>query len=160
VACKTIELALIAPIDLERIQQTVVYYSNRKFYAEIYQNGTCVFPPISKSGVVQNGKGRLMELGSRHVDFVVKEMDDHNFVIRFNDYVFSIVFADEYLENRDQIRRHASSSNGDEMVVGALGSVSDHFLIGLYARTRLFEDVREPELARSIRPSLDARASR
>jgi hypothetical protein len=149
---KTIPLALSVAADVDRIEKTAGYYSDGKFFLEIYKNGTCVFPPVSIENKVESGEKLLAALIEHPVDFTVKEMDDHNFVIKFSDSVFAIVFADEFVERRYEINQQAESTSGDEVVMGRPGAPKEHMLIGLYARTRLLEDIHASVLIRKTVP--------
>jgi hypothetical protein len=150
---KTIPSALDTPADFERIGKTANYYADGKFFIEVYNNGTCVFPRVQPGKDVESGANLLVEVGGRPIDFVVKEMDDHNFVVRFSDAVFSIVFQDEFAEHRGEIVRQAENAGGDEVLMGKPGAPQDHMLIGLYARTRLLADLQVPAVARAIAPA-------
>lgn len=157
---KMVALALSIPVDLDRIQRTAAYYANGKFHAEVYKHGTCVFPSVSPNGKVGSGQRLLVGLGDHPIDFTVKEMDDRNFVVRFNDSVFSIVFGDEYAENRSDLIQQVTDAIADEVIAARPDSPNDHLFIGLYARTRLFEDIKAPELVRSVRPDSNSRTPR
>ncbi len=151
-AYKKVASALSIPVDWDRIERTVVYYANGKFHAEVYKNGTCVFPSVSLDGKVASGRELLVRIGDHPIDFTVKQMDDHNFIVRFNESVFSIVFADDYVENRSEIIRQATGAIADEVIVARPDSPEDHLFIGLFGRTRLLEDIQAPELVRAITP--------
>jgi hypothetical protein len=102
----------------------------------------------------------LAALAGHQIDFTVKEMDDHNFVVRFTESVFSIVFTDEFTERQSEITQQAASAGGDEVLIGRPGAPQEHMLIGLYARTRLLEDIQKPALIRSIVPTATSRISK
>ena len=150
---KIIASALSAPADFDRIEKTANLYADGKFFVEIYKNGTCVFPPVSKENKAESGVKLLIALCEHPIDFTVREMDDHNFVVRFTDSVFSIVFGNEFTERQSEIIQQAASAGGDEVVIGRPGAPQEHLLIGLYARTRLLEDIQRPTLIRSIVPT-------
>ena len=150
---KKIALALSTPVDTDRIQNTANYYANGKFFIEIYRNGTCIFPPASMQNGAGIGVNLLTELGKNPIDFTVREMDDHNFIVRFTESIFSIVFGDEFIERRDEITQQAAGALDDEVLIGRPGAPQEHLLIGIYARTRLLEDIRTPMLVRSVEPS-------
>lgn len=149
---KTIASALSAPADFDRIEKTANHYADGKFFVEIYKNGTCVFPPVSIEKA-ESGIKLLTALAEHQIDFIVKEMDDHNFVVRFTESVFSIVFTDEFTERQSEITQQAASAGEDEVLIGRPGAPQEHMLIGLYARTRLLEDIQKPSLIRSIVPT-------
>lgn len=150
---KIIASALSVPVDFERIEKTANHYADGKFFVEIYKNGTCVFPPVSKESKAESGVQLLAALCEHPIDFTVREMDDHNFVVRFTDSVFSIIFGNEFAEHRSEITQQAASAGGDEVVVGRSSAPQEHMLIGLYARTRLLEDIQRPTLIRFIVPT-------
>jgi hypothetical protein len=147
-----IPLALDVLLDLDRIQRTLVRYTDGKFYAEIYKHGTCVFPVVLPNEGVQDGRSLLGELARRPLDFTVREMDDRNYVVRYGDAVFSIVFEDEFALQRNEISLQAREVLTDEAIVKKLNAPQDHLLIGLYARTRLIEDIQDLEPIRLISP--------
>jgi hypothetical protein len=149
---KTIALALSIPVDVDRIQRTIVYYANGKFHMEIYENGTCVLPKVLPDGKIESGRRLLIEISEHPIDFFVREMDDHNFVVQFSNFIFSVVFSDEYYKNRNEIIQQARAMITDEVLVTKPDSPPDHLYIGLYARTRLLEDIHAPTLARSVKP--------
>jgi hypothetical protein len=150
---RTIASALRPPLDLDRIGRTANYYADGKFFIEVYENGTCVFPQIFHEAGEKSGERILAELGERPIDFTVKEMDDHNFVIRFSEAVFSIVFQDEFAARRNEIDAQADSAGVDEVLVGRPEAPAEHLMIGLYARTRLLADLRQPAVATVIKPA-------
>lgn len=149
---KIIPSALSAAVDIDRIEKTAGYYSDGKFFLEIYGSGTCVFPPVSMENKAESGGKLLAALIDHPVDVTVKEMDDHNFVIQFSNAVFAIVFADEFNERRDEISQQAEKAGDDEVVMGGPGAPKEHMLIGLYARTRLLEDIQAPVLVKTMVP--------
>lgn len=150
---RTIASALLPPLDIDRIGRAANYYADGKFLIEVYENGTCVFPRIVHEAGEKSGERILAELGEHPLDFTVKEMDDHNFVIRFSESVFSIVFQDEFAARRTEIDAQADNTGVDEMLVGRPGAPTEHLMIGLYARTRLLVDLRQPAVATVIKPS-------
>lgn len=157
---KTIASALSVPADFDRIEKTANHYADGKFFVEIYKNGSCIFPPVLMENKAESGIKLLAALAGHQIDFTVKEMDDHNFVVRFTESVFSIVFADEFTERQSEITRQAASAGGDEVLIGRPGAPQEHMLIGLYARTRLLEDIQKPTLIRSIVPTATSRNSK
>jgi len=148
-----LDSALRTPVDFDRIKKIVDHYSDRQFFVEIYSNGTCVFPHVSMGNSVESGIGLLTALCRQPIDFIVKEMDDNNFVVQFTDSVFSVVFRDEFIERRDEISLQAASSTGGEVVLGKPDAPQEHMLIGLYARTRLLADIQTPAIGRIIEPT-------
>lgn len=154
---RRIPLALDAPPDLDRIQATLIRYTDGKFFAEIYRYGTCTFPVVSRDGGVPNGRALLAELAHRPLDFIIREMDDRNYVVKYNDSVFSIVFADEYALHRHEILIQAKATQTDEVIAKTLNAPQDHLLIGLYARTRLLQDIQELVPIKLIKPDVTGR---
>jgi hypothetical protein len=149
---KIIPFALKLPINIDRLQRTASYYSNGKFFLEIYGNGTCVFPEISSENKPFDGRNLLSALIEKPIDFTVREMDDHNFIVAFSPTIFSIVFNDDFEENKATISTELSATTNDEFLVGKSGVPEEHLLIGLYARTRLLADIKEPKLLVLLSP--------
>lgn len=143
---KIIPSALKLPIDIDRLQRTASYYSNGKFFLEIYENGTCVFPPISSENKPFDGKNLLSGLIEKPIDFTVREMDDHNFIVGFSNTIFSIVFNDDFEESKVTISNELAAATNDEFLVGKSGVPEEHLLIGVYARTRLLADIEQQKL--------------
>jgi hypothetical protein len=135
-------IVLSVPADLNRIRETVTYYTGGKVFAAVFPNGSCVFP-LKGSKVVQNSCEQLRNL-PRNADFEVREMDDSNFVVKFNEYIFGIVFRDEFNSLREAVSQEIRESQASETVLGKAGVSADHFLIGVVARTRLFHDADNP----------------
>jgi hypothetical protein len=151
---KTIPLALNIATDFARVEKAAHYYSDGKFYVEIYNNGTCVFPHVSIDNKLVSGLEHLTKLCETPIDFTVKEMDDQNYIVRFTESVFSIVFGDQFRDQEVEIVRQAANDVSDEVVIGRHNSPQQHILIGLYARTRLMQDIQNPILVKSIIPDL------
>jgi hypothetical protein len=149
--CTVIDSALDFPAEIEKIGKTANYYADGKFFIEIYKNGTCVFPKVPLGKEPESGSSLLTEIGNHPIDFVVKEMDDHNFIVRFSDSVFSIIFQDELAENRAELVEQMKRSSESELLVGKSGAPQDHLLIGVYARTRLLADIQNPVLAKTVK---------
>lgn len=150
---RTIPAALLPPVDVDRIGKTANYYADGKFVIEVYENGTCVFPPSAHETEAKGGARILAGLGKHPIDFIVKEMDDHNFVIRFSESVFAIVFQDEFAARRNEIDMQADSAGVDEVLIGRPDAPAEHLTIGIYARTRLLADLQQPAVATVIKPS-------
>ena len=92
----------------------------------------------------------LDELREPTPRFVVRPMPDRNHVVGFGDHVFAVVFRDDFEQVRTAIQNEASTSRSSELLMDADESSMEHMLIGLYARTRLFADMEQPQIARTI----------
>jgi hypothetical protein len=149
---KTLLTALREPADVDRIAQTANYYGDGKFAVEIYANGTCVFPRVTEDKGVHVRDEQLRHIADGPIDFTVREMDDHNFVVRFSDTVFSIVFQDEWARRREEIAKEIERDQSSEILLGKPNAPKDHLLIGLLARTRLLADIESPTVSRSVAP--------
>lgn len=146
---KTIKMALSVPVDIGRIVETVKYYSNRKSRFGVLSSGTCFFPPIDLT-FFDAAKVFLDAMESSSLDFKVREMDDENFMVAFSDHVFAVVFSEEFDKHRLSIEKDANSLSKDEFIVGDPNAPGKHYLIGLYARTRLLRDMAERNLAEAV----------
>jgi hypothetical protein len=145
---KQIATALTVPVQIDRIVAANKYYSDGKFSFGVLSHGTCFFP--KSDDYAKDANALLDRLVNVHLDCVVREMDDHNFVVRFIDQVFGIVFKDEFEANRTAIEEDARSQSSDEVLVGVPGMPPHHLLVGLFARTRLIKDIECREIVRTI----------
>jgi hypothetical protein len=144
--------------DIERIVDRVRYYSNDKFAFGVYAYGTCFFPEIGKR-FDDEGKKVIETVGGDSIGFTVREMDDRNFVVRFSEYLFAVVLKDEFESIREQIESDVASATVDERLVGRAESPRDHLLIGLLARTRLFQDLNDRRLIETVHGELGPSAA-
>lgn len=147
----TVSSALEA-INVEAIERAVSHYTDGKFYVDIYKCGTCVFPLVDERKTPRDSSVQLKNLLSHPLDFVVKEMDDGNFVVRFDEFIFSVVLAQEFAQREAKVEQQLKSYAEDEVVAGARSQPKAHLLIGVFARTRLLEDIRDVTLSRSVIP--------
>ncbi len=144
-----VSAALTCPVDIERVVDRVRYYSNGKFAFGVLSSGTCFF--IGTEGSITEQAKVLLDLVSgAPLDFVVKEMDDHNYIVRFNDKVFSIVFRDEFDLQRKSIEQEITDQVSTEKLISKTGVPPEHLLIGLYGRTRLIRDLAIREIVRNV----------
>lgn len=148
---KMIQTALDNVVDKNRVTACVQHYSNGRFDAVLYKHGSWVFPSAS-SDKLEDGCRRLTDLGKSQINFEVREMDDGNYVVAFNEKVFTVVLRDEFLGLRDKIIKEAKEAPSEEFIVGRKGSPEDHFYIGLFGRTRLLQDMQAPEVIGQLAP--------
>lgn len=149
---KMIQAALNNVVDKGRVMACVQHYSNGKFDAVLYRHGSWVFPSAS-SDKLEDGRRRLTDLGNGQVNFEVREMDDGNYIVAFNEKVFTVVLRDEFLVLRDKIIAEAKAAPSEEFIVGRKGAPEDHFYIGLFGRTRLLQDMQSPEVVGQLSPT-------
>jgi len=149
---KIIQAALDNAVDKDRVTTCVRHYSDGKFNAVLYKYGSWVFPSLSKDKP-EDGDRRLADLGSKQINFEVREMDDGNYVVAFNDKVFTVVLRDEYQNLRDQIIAEAKASPVEEFILGKQGAPEDHLYIGLFGRTRLIHDIQNPKVIAELSPA-------
>jgi hypothetical protein len=126
-------------------------YSDGKFDAVLYEHGSWVFPSASSDKLAE-GHRRLTDLGKGQINFEVRKMDDGNYIVAFNEKVFTVVLRDEYLDLRDKIISEAEGAPSEEFIVGKKGSPEDHLYIGLFGRTRLLRDIQSPEVVAQLSP--------
>ena len=145
----TIPAALATPADLDRVVASMRHYGDGEFAVGVLTYGTCFFPTPGQSFASE--LARLFgEMRDKSPDFEVREMDDRNYVVAFGEHVVAVVLRDEFERNRATIQKEASESESPERVLDVGGPPRDHLLIGLYARTRLFADMKDPQVARII----------
>jgi hypothetical protein len=145
----SLETDLTAIVDLDRIVATASYYTNGRARFGVLSHGTCFFPEVHDHGA--NADSVLDVLASSHLDFVVKEMDDRNYLVGFGEHAFGVVFQEEtkLLEASPPPIRQAQ----DEVLATPPASPKGHLLIGLLARTRLLKDIAERRVVRVIKSS-------
>jgi hypothetical protein len=149
---KIIQAALDNAVDKGRVTACVKHYSDGKFDAVLYKHGSWVFPSAS-SGKLEDGRRHLTDLGKSQINFEVREMDDGNYVVAFNEKVFTVVLRDEFLGLREKIIAEAKATPSEEFIVGRKGAPEDHFYIGLFGRTRLLQDIQTPEVDGQLSPA-------
>jgi hypothetical protein len=130
-----IQAALDSVLNKDRVTACVQRYSNGKFDAVLYKHGSWVFPSAS-SDKLEDSRRRLTDLGKVQINFEVREMDDGNYIVAFNDKVYTVVLRDEFLVLRDKIIIEAKAALSEEFIVGRKGAPEDHLYIGLFGRTR------------------------
>lgn len=77
----TLETGLTINVEIDRVIATASYYTNSRIPFGVRSQGTCIFPEVGDHAA--KAKGLLDSLECSHVDFVVKEMDDRNYVVGF-----------------------------------------------------------------------------
>lgn len=147
-----IQAALDNAVDKDRVTACVRHYSDGKFDAVLYEHGSWVFPSASPDKL-EEGRRRLTDLGNGQVNFEVREMDDGNYIVAFNEKVFTVVLRDEFLDLRDKIIAEAKATPSEEFIVGKKDSPEDHLYIGLFGRTRLLRDIQSPEVVGQLSPT-------
>lgn len=147
-----LQVALDNAVDKDRVIACVRHYSDGKFDAVLYEHGSWVFPSAS-SDKLEEGRHRLTELGKGKINFEVREMDDGNYIVAFNEKVFTVVLRDEFLDLRDKIIAEAKATPSEEFIVGRKGSPEDHFYIGLFGRSRLLRDIQSPKAVGQLAPA-------
>jgi hypothetical protein len=148
----TAPIALTDPIDIDRLTKTVEYYSNGRFSSVFFKHGTCVFPPLG-GAKTEEAKNCLKNIHENQ-PFEVREMDDGNFIVKFTDEVFSVVFRDEFYHRKNDIIREVSRSKSTENILGKRNTSEDHIYIGIFARTRLIKDVHSLNVASELVPKI------
>lgn len=144
----TAPTAISMPVDIERVRGAASYYTNGKSSVVIFAQGTCVFPPLG-ANAVSHSLSLMKELPAK-LSFVVREMDDRNFVVAFSEKVFAIVFKDDFDAMAAQVAHEIAQSTASEAVLGAPGKPTEHFHMGVVARTRLLKDSENPVVTASI----------
>jgi hypothetical protein len=148
-----ISVAIDTGIDKGRLVDCVRRYSDEKFHAFLYKFGSWVFPSSSGGNVAESNR-RLAEVVSRKINFDVREMDDGNYVVRFSEKVFTVVLRDEFERLRERVVLEASSGTSEEFILGKDDSRTEHLYIGLFGRTRLLQDLKEPEVIEMLAPRI------
>lgn len=149
---KMISAAFDFPIDKDRQCSCVRHYSDGKFFAAMYSHGTWVFPG-SDGDRIEDGNRRLAAVGQQSIGFTVREMDDGNFIVGFNDHVFAVVLQEELKALSEKISLEIASFSGEgEQLLGLPNAPREHLYVGLLGRTRLLHDIMQPQILVSLSP--------
>lgn len=144
--------AIANPLDREAAIAAVKHYSDGKFFAVLFRHGSWAFPSWDESKI-EGSIDHLKKVGAKRIQFEVREMDDGNYVVAFNEKVFTVVLRNEYLSLRDQIILEAKTPGVDETILAKEGAPEDYVFIGLFGRTRLLQDIEKPEPVAELSPT-------
>ena len=142
-------------VDIERTEKTFAYYLNHKSAFVIFANGTCI--PINSPNPEKEGKEILNKVYNFHPDFNPRQMDDGNFTVSYSQPAYSIVFKDEFENNRAYIEEnHLDGLTDGEVLINAQkerNKFDDRGKVGLFGRARMFLDAQNPIVAKIWRPT-------
>jgi hypothetical protein len=143
-------------VDIRRTVQTFAYYTDRKRSFVVFEHGTCVLLPEEASNADGAAKDILDRVYKYHPDFNPQSMDDGNFMISYSQPAFSVVFKDEFENNREYIEQHHKDGLvRAEVLLNAKGEPNrfdDRGKIGLFGRARMFLDAQNPQVVQVWRP--------
>jgi len=140
------------PVDINARATAFKHYTDGHSPFTILSNGSTVFLDAS----TEWGKEaccHLIELVCTTApDFVVRNMDDGNYLVTFKDNVYAVVMRDEYTINRDEIHKGAEKGGmlADEALLGLPDAPVEHRYVGLLARARLFMDAEEKRIVLAV----------
>lgn len=144
------------PIDIERTVKTFAYYCDNKKSFVVFKNGTCVIVSENSPQPGKEAEETLGKIYNFHPDFNTQAMDDRNFLVRYSQPGFSIVFKDEFEKNKDYIEQHhLEGLTRDEVLLDAQGrpnKFDDRGKIGLFGRARMFLDAQNPIVVKTWKP--------
>ena len=134
------------PVDIERTEKTFAYYLNHKKAFVVFKNGTCI--PVYSPNLENEAKEILNKIFHFHPDFNPQQMDDGNFTVSYSQPAYSIVFKDEFENNRGNIEKnHLDGLTYGEVLINAQkerNKFDDRGKIGLFGRARMFLDAQNP----------------
>ena len=143
-------------VDIPRTVKTFAYYSDRKRSFAVFEHGTCVLVPAEASNIESEAKAILDKVYKYHPDFNPRTMDDGNVLISYSQPAFSVVFKDEFENNRAYIEKHhLDGVVRAEVLLNAQGEPNrfdDRGKIGLFGRARMFLDAQNPKIVQVWRP--------
>lgn len=117
----------------------------------VFEHGTCVrlVEPISDHA--ESAKASLKILSSPNLPFSIKPLNNNNYLIVFNDYLFCWLSAKDIAELKDVILTNPSLavSSGDPKSIQDLPEFEKR--IGKFARFLMLEDARSLEVKKIIR---------
>ncbi len=144
------------PVDINRIADRFRHYSNNKHAFAVCKHGTCV--KISRDSENPNKEVLevLFKIYTYHPDFNVLPMDDGSWCLTYSQPAFSVVFKEEYLNNREYIEENLKGAlTPHEALIGSENqteSEKERIKVGLFGRARLFMDILSPEIMKVCNP--------
>jgi hypothetical protein len=143
-------------VNIERTIKTFAYYMETKRSFAVFTNGTCVVVPNESLNAHADALKTLDAVYNYHPDFDPQVMIDGNFLIRYSQPAFSIVFSDEFATHRAYIERnHLDGLVRGEVILNAerhMNKFDDQGKIGLFGRARMFLDAQDPKIVRVWTP--------
>ena len=143
-------------VDLEKTAERMQFFSDRKLYFVLYENGTCIFMKQNDRVSVICNAAMDVVAGSPP-DFSVRDMKDGNYLVAFKDPVHALVLREEFERDRPLVEANeANLKLPSEALAAPKGTSPAHLLVGLYARARLFADLRDRRVHRTVEPNVSS----
>ena len=144
------------PVDIDLIYEKAKYYTGEKLQFAIFKNGTVVYFSNIVKNIDGSAKATLDKIYKFHPDFNPMPMDDGNYLIKYSQPAFTIVFANEIEHHWDYIdRNHQDGICRDEVLINAQGQHNVFDTVGkicLFGRAYMFMDAQAPKVARIFDP--------
>jgi len=144
------------PVDIERTVQTFAYYLNYQRPFVVFSNGTGAVVSLDSINMESDAKAILNKVFHFHADFNSIEMDDGNWLVKYSQPAFSIVFKTESNEYFQYIEaHHLEGLVTSEAILNESKKVNvfdKRGKIGLFGRARMFMDAQSPIVVRIWKP--------
>lgn len=117
----------------------------------VFEHGTCVrlIEPVENH--VESANASLKILASPHIAFSVKPLNNNDYLIVFNDYLFCWLFAKDIATLKDDLISNPSLEphSRDPQSIKNLPSFEQR--LGKFARLLMLEDAKNPAVKKIIR---------
>ena len=144
------------PVDLEKIIITFALYTSKSSPFVVFQHGTCVLLDRGTTNIEQQAKLALDKVYNYHPDFQPCKMVDKNWMIKFSQPVYSIVFQEEVERDWDEIENNYKKGIcPSEVLLGPdLHPIvfTESWKVGLLGRARMFMDAKNPTIFKTWKP--------
>ena len=117
----------------------------------IFEQGTCVRLVEPVSNHVESASASLKILASPNVAFSVKPLNNNNYLIVFNEYLFCWLFAKDIANLKEEFLKNPSLDphmNDSQTIKDYPDFVQR---LGKFARLLMLEDAKNPEVKKIIR---------
>ncbi len=137
--------------DIDQIAKNCARMVNGKNSFAVFEHGTCVLLIEPIEDPVLSAKSSLKILSDPKIEFEVQALDNNNYLIIFNKYLFCWMFADQLAKNKDAIMhdRRLERIQTDSPKVRSLSDMD--IRVGKLARLCLLEDSRKLNIKKIIR---------
>lgn len=149
----SIEKSSFTP-DIHNISQQCSKMVSKENSFVIFEHGTCVrlLEPVTNH--IQSATSSLKILSSPNISFVVKPLNNNDYLIVFNDYLFCWLFAKDIAHMKQSIlsdSRLASSEKDPESIQGLTEFEQK---LGKFARLLLLEDSKTVTVKKIIKANI------
>jgi len=137
--------------NIDQIAKNCARMVTKKNSFAVFEHGTCVLLIEPLEDPVVSARSSLKILADPKTEFEVQALDNNNYLIIFDKYLFCWMFADQLARNKDAIMkdRRLMRNESDPPKVRSLSDME--IRVGKLARLCLLEDSRKLNIKKIIR---------